>query len=51
MFQTFTSSQNIGPSFVWQSIIELVEGHLALKEEEEFVNVDNTTKKNMLYFK
>jgi exoribonuclease II len=32
--------------FVWQSIIELIEGHLALKEEEDFfLNVDSTTKK------
>jgi hypothetical protein len=42
MFQTSTSFQNIKTTFVQQPIVKLVLNHLDHREEEEFVNANNT---------
>jgi len=42
MFQTSTSFQNIKTNFVQQPIVKLVLNHLDDREEEEFVNANNT---------
>jgi hypothetical protein len=45
MFQTSTSFQNIKTTFVQQPIVKLVLNHLDPKEEEKFVNANNTIEK------
>ncbi len=45
MFQTSTSLQHIKTILVQQPIVKLVLNHLDLREEEKFVNANNTIEK------